>query len=762
MSRRWIKWSFGVGVAFMLLVLLYPSKLPDHPYSTVLNDQTGQLLNAKVANDGQWRFPKPDSIPDRVATCIRLFEDEHFYKHPGVNPFSIGRALWQNLRSGKVVSGASTITMQVARMARGNRRSIWNKLDEMLFAMNLELFHSKEDIFKLYATMAPFGGNVVGLEAASWRYYGRAPHLLSWAEAAALAVLPNNPGMIYPGSSDSLLLAKRNFLLRKLHFKEIIDDQTLELALDEPVPSKPLPLPSNAMHLHSTFSAKNSGKRLTSTIDPFWQARVTDLAERHQSAMAENGVENLAAMVVDLKDGSVLSYVGNTSKSSADSWEVDVIHSQRSPGSSLKPFLYAAAMDRGLILRRSMLPDVPSFFGGYVPKNFNDGYLGTVNAHVALSRSLNIPMAHLLAEYGYEQFHHDLKQWGITSMDQPPGHYGLTMILGGGEVKMWDMAQVYFSMFQKLSQQPNRAVHYDNAPEDRKSFPLGQDAIWQTFRTMTTLSRPDDEKAWRSFNSSQLIAWKTGTSHGHRDAWAIGLNGSVLVLVWVGNADGEGRADLTGIKAAAPLLHQIIRLSEYDPGWLENLKPFMRKADVCTISGMLAGENCQSEEQEVAQNAENSGLCPYHKKVILDADRKFRVTSDCYSLTQSTEATAFVLPPTEGHYYRQWNYDYTGFPPMHPDCLSESNPIAILYPIAGNKIFIPREIDGNQGRAIFQATHQEKGAKLFWHIDNAYAGSSEDDHQLPVWLKPGSHVVHVMDENGNGARKKFEVIGETK
>lgn len=761
MVRKRIYYGLVAILIFLfLLILFYPFQLPAYSYSTVLNDRTGQLLNAQVAPDGQWRFPPSDSIPQKIKTCVRLFEDEHFYTHPGVNPLSVLRASWQNIRARKVVSGASTITMQVARMARRNKRTLWNKLDEILLALKLDLVYSKEEIFNKYMSMAPFGGNVVGLEAASWRYYGRAAHLLSWGEAATLAVLPNNPGMIYPGSSDSLLVSKRNFLLEKLHSKNIIDSQTLELAREEPIPDRPLPLPRKAPQLHSTFAETHPGERLSTTIAPFWQDRVTSLAEAHQSRMNDNGVENLAAMVVDLDDGSVLAYVGNTSKPEADGWEVDIVQSRRSPGSSLKPFLYAGALDRGLIMRKSFLSDVPSFFGGFVPKNFNEGHLGVVNAHVALSRSLNIPMVHLLDEYGYEQFHHDLKQWGITTMNQRPGHYGLTMILGGGEVTMWDMGQVYFSMLQKLKGTPNHGIHFDTFPEDKKEISLGKDAIWQTFRTMTTLARPDDEKAWRSFSSSQLIAWKTGTSHGHRDAWAIGLNGSVLVLVWVGNADGEGRANLTGIKAAAPLLHQIMRLSDYDPNWLEELRPFMHKERVCSTSGMLASAFCPAEKEEVIANAENSGICTYHKSYVMDKTGRFRVNSDCYSISQSVLKTYLVLPPFEDYYYRKWQYDYSGIPPLHDDCVGQENPLLILYPVERNKIFIPRELDGQKGRVVFQVTHQQAGSAVFWHIDDQYAGKTTDTHELQVWLEPGEHVLRVIDDSGNERARRFEVVGD--
>ncbi len=758
--NRSIRGFLLILVGFILVIALWPSGLPQYQYSTIVNDSNGQLLSAKVAADGQWRFPKPDSVPHRFSECLRYFEDEYFYQHPGVNPASILRASYQNLKKGRIISGASTITMQIARMAGNNERTLVNKISELFKALKLDLVYSKEELMIQYASMAPFGGNVVGLEAASWRYFGRAPHLLSWSESATLAVLPNNPGAIFPGTQDSLLIKKRNRLLTKLYLKNVIDKQTMQLAKAEPIPDRPIAIPNNAGHLLTTFSEKNNGKRLNATLDPFWQSQVSNLAENHHQTMMANGVENLAAMVVELSTGKVLAYKGNTDDQKADGSQVDIIQKPRSPGSSLKPLLYTAALDKGLILRKSFLPDVPSFFGGFAPKNFNHGYLGAVNANLALSRSLNIPIVHLLQAYSYEQFHQDLKEIGFSTLNEPAGHYGLTLVLGGCEVTMWDLAQAYFSMFRKLSGRQNLNIHFDHSEVARKEIEFGEDAIWQTFFTMTSLARPEGEKSWRSFSSSQLISWKTGTSHGFRDAWAVGLNGEVLVLVWVGNADGEGRADLTGIKAAAPLMHSIMRLSDSDPRWLEDLKPFMRRENVCEVSGMLANKFCPSSEQEVTRNAENSGLCSYHKNLILDSSELYRITSDCYPLAKSVEKSFLILPSIQGFYYQQSFAEYAGLPPLHPDCSDNINPIGIIYPNPNSRVFIPKEITGETGRVVFHATHQSENSTLYWHLDENYLGTTKEDHQMSAWLPPGNHLLTVMDENGNKVTRSFEVVGE--
>lgn len=747
---------------FLVIVfLLYPLSETSYPYSTVLNDRKGNLLGATIARDGQWRFPEPDAIPDKISTCIQYYEDRHFYKHPGVNPLAIGRAMWQNIQAGRVVSGASTLTMQIARMMRRRERTIWQKLIEIGVALKLEIAYSKSDLMKKYLSIAPFGGNVVGIEAASWRYFNRPPHLLSWGESAALAVLPNNPGAIYPGRSNKQYLNKRNRLLGYLLEYDIIDSTTHELSVMEELPGTPFPIPQKAPHLLSELKKKKPESIATTTLDPFWQARTSEIVERHHLTQMANGVENACAIVIDLSSSKVLAYVGNTSDQQAEGWQVDVIQKPRSPGSSLKPLLYAHALDRGKILPTTLLPDIPTFFGGFSPKNFSGGYEGAVPADKALAKSLNIPFTYLLKNYTYEQFHFDLQKMGFTTLDKPPGHYGLSMILGGAEVTSWDLANAYVRLYQSLATSETKPITYLQSQNEKTKKLLDPAAIWHTLHAMTELSRPYGENEWQSFSSSQLIAWKTGTSFGFRDAWAIGLNGKILVSVWVGNADGEGRAGLTGINAAAPLFHEIIRLSPHDRNWLDKLKPVMNKKQVCIKSGMLANDLCPSVLQEVPKNAKLSGKCTYHSAYWMSSDSAYRINSSCYTLANAHRAMHFVLPSSMGYYYAKSHPDYQGIPPLHPSCnATTSSPIEILYPNPNSRVFIPVTLDGSAGKIVMEATHLNATATLFWSIGNNFYGKTTENHQLEVFLPKGKHVLKITDEKGNEKVRMFEVVSE--
>jgi penicillin-binding protein 1C len=374
-GSKWSAKRLALAAVIILLLALFwfslPSPLFDDPYATVVYDRNGRMLGARIAADGQWRFPPVDSVPAKYAACVLQFEDRHFYYHPGFNPVSLGRALWQNIRAGKVVSGGSTLTMQTIRLSRkGKSRTVGEKLVEIWLAFRLEVSFSKKSILSMYASHAPFGGNTVGLGAAAWRYFGRPPDELSWAEAAVLAVLPNAPSAMHPGRNRDELMEKRNRLLKRLADKEIIDRVTCDLACEEPLPQNPLPLPNLAPHLVGKIFKEKPGRQTSSEIDGHLQEKVLAIGKRYQQMLAANQVFNAAVLVIDLNTNEVLVYIGNTAdeKNAAHSPDVDIIMAPRSSGSILKPFLYAAMMDAGELLPGTLLPDVPSYYSGFSPK----------------------------------------------------------------------------------------------------------------------------------------------------------------------------------------------------------------------------------------------------------------------------------------------------------------------------------------------------------------------------------------------------------
>ncbi|MBM3437068.1 MAG: penicillin-binding protein 1C, partial [Bacteroidetes bacterium] len=377
---------------FILYLICLPESLFNDPTSTVIEDRDGYLIGARIANDGQWRFPYNKDIPDKFKVSVTQFEDRYFFYHPGINLFSLFRAAIQNITEGEIVSGGSTITMQVIRLSRkGKPRTVFEKVIEMILAIRLEIKYSKSTILAMYAAYAPFGGNVVGLDAASWRYYGRAPAELSWAEAATLAVLPNAPSLIYPGKNHEKLVAKRNKLIDRLIAKEYIDPLSGMLAKEEALPGKPLPLEQAAPHLLDRIYKECPGQRIRTTIDYILQKSVGEIVEIHHRELKFNEIHNAAALVLEAETGNVLAYVGNTQKTDSLSHgnDVDIILAPRSTGSILKPLLYAAMLDGGEILPNTLIADIPTRFGGLTPDNFDGSFSGAVPAGKALYQSLN-------------------------------------------------------------------------------------------------------------------------------------------------------------------------------------------------------------------------------------------------------------------------------------------------------------------------------------------------------------------------------------
>jgi penicillin-binding protein 1C len=782
-TKTKIKLVVLVGLLLWFWLSL-PHKLFNTPTSYVIEDKDGNLLNATIAADGQWRFPYNKNVPQKFIDCITTFEDKRFFKHPGVDPVAMGRALLKDIKNRGAGQGGSTLTMQVIRLIkRDDRRSIWNKIKESILAVRLECSYSKKEILALYASNAPFGSNVVGLDAASWRYYGRGPDKLSWGEMAALAVLPNAPALVHPGKNRDVLLKKRNDLLDKLFTAGKIDKSTCDLAKLELLPGEPLPLPQNASHLLQRFindnKKINTETKIKTTLDGALQKNVSAIVQQHQSVLKGNGINNACALVLDVETGNVLAYVGNISDPSNAAMEsdVDVIAAPRSPGSALKPILYAAMLSDGLILPNSIIPDIPTQIGSYAPKNFDLGYDGAVPANRALARSLNIPAVKLLQQYKYQRFYETLQNCGITTLNRTADTYGLSLILGGCEVTMWDLAGVYASMARTLNHQtknhgkldpndfhpPNYIASKDpisGIQHPVSNLPLDATSIWFTFQAMQDVMRPGEEGLWQEFSSSQKIAWKTGTSFGFRDGWAIGITPKNVVAVWVGNTDGEGRPGLIGVQTAAPILFDIFRLLP-NVSWFEKPVYNFSYVPVCRQSGYRANIDCPDVDTLfMPPNGTKVPLCPYHKIIHLDATGNFRVTEDCESPSSMLHKSWFILTPAMEYYYKQRNADYKTLPPFKPGCAfaETGKVIEIIYPQPDAKIYVPLEISGEKGKTIFTAAHRRAGAKIFWSLDDEFVGTTQNFHQIALNPSPGKHIITLVDENGVSVSRQFEIL----
>ncbi|CAM3498688.1 peptidoglycan glycosyltransferase [Flavobacterium longum] len=767
------------AVAALLLLGYYfclPRELFHEPYATVIESRDGELLAAKIAADGQWRFPAQDSVPYKFRKCIVAFEDRQFYRHPGFNPAAMVNAARQNASAGRVVRGGSTLTQQVIRLSRkGKKRTYFEKIIEVILATRLELRHSKEEILALYAAHAPYGGNVIGLEMASWRYFGVQSHQLSWAESATLAVLPNAPSLIYPGKNQQLLLAKRNRLLVQLKRDGIIDAQTCSLALAEPLPQKPFDLPQTAQHLLQRVAKSHAGARITTTVDASLQHRVNQLAKYYHSQFKQNDVNNLAVIVVDIQNRDIIAYVGNAPTDAAHQKDVDIIGAPRSTGSILKPLLYASMLDDGYLLPNTLVADIPTQISGYAPQNFNLTFDGAVPAHRALARSLNIPAVLMLQDFGVNKFYEKLQQFNLRDVSRRPDNYGLSLVLGGAESNLWDLSRTYAGMSATVNYfnahqgkyrtrefaELNYIAGFENnfGKESYQKTILGAGSIWLAYNAMEEVNRPEGDEAWKFYDSSLKIAWKTGTSFGNRDAWAIGTNSRYVVGVWVGNATGEGRPELTGVESAAPLLFDVFNLLPRKK-WFGAPLNDLEEVDVCRQSGYLAQPDCPKIKQFVPLKGKTTAVCPYHKTVHLDASGRYRVNSSCASVDEMITKKWFVLPPVMEWYYKSQHIEYLPLPPMRDDCTGTTAVMDFIYPKNNGKIYLTRNFNSEVQPVILKVAHSRRETPLFWYVDDQYQGMTKTFHELAIKPKTGLHYITVTDENGNEIKRKIEIISE--
>ncbi len=745
------------------------------PTSTIVVTEKGDLLSARIADDGQWRFPELDSVPKKFQIAIKYFEDEYFDYHLGVNPISFVRAIKQNINEGRIVSGASTLTMQTIRLSRkGQSRTFFEKFIEMILSARLEMSKSKESIMKLYTSHAPFGGNVVGLDAASWRYYKKAPFKLSWGEITTLAVLPNAPSLIYPGKNHELLLEKRNRLLDKLLEHHEIDSLTCELAKMEPLPNKPRNLPQITPHLlNRLIKEGKKGQICKVSIDKDIQERLIRLVDRSHNHLQYNSIHNISILVLDVKNRNIVSYVGNSNCNHDNSGSrVDMITSKRSTGSTLKPLLYASILDEGSRTPHSIVSDIPTQIFSYTPKNFFRTYDGAVSASDALVRSLNIPAVLELNEYGQHKFYDKLQHLNLSTINENANHYGLSLILGGAESTMWDLGRTYMGMASVLNDFENNEFMYNVNAYDNPSFinkkyesslqkesHFSAGSIWQTFQVLCELNRPIGEGEWENFSSSSKIAWKTGTSFGHKDAWAIGVTPEYVTVVWVGNADGEGRPGLTGTSVAAPIMFDVFNELPKTT-WFKTPYADIEEVEVCLRSGDLPSSYCDETSIEMMpKNCVRAKQCVYHKKIHLNYDSTYKVNSECYDVSNMKHVSWFTLPPMMAYYFQKVNPYYEVEPSLHSECVKvNENTMEMIYPKNGSKLFLPRNLDGTKNEIVFKLAHTKSDELVYWHLDGNFMGTTKGTHNRVMFTGVGSHKLTIIDTDGNEIIIEFEII----
>jgi len=769
--RRFLK--IGIGGSCLLLGLIFifsfRADFLQRPLSPVLFSAENELLAARIAADEQWRFPFGGIIPRKYLLCLLLSEDQYFFWHHGVDAWALLRAIYLNLKAGKVVSGGSTLTMQLVRLWRQQPRTFLEKLKEIFYAWRLELFLSKRKILELYTANAPFGGNVVGLDTASWLYFQRAPQRLSWAESALLAVLPNNPALLHLTKNRQKLKQKRDRLLKKLLKKKLISKTEYHLALAEPLPERQFPPATLAPHLLTTIlgERKNQQPLFRTFIQRDLQEAVFRIVEAYGANLRTIGINNASCIVIDNQQARIVAYIGNSGLEEAQQIGqfVDVATSPRSSGSILKPLLYAAMIDRGELTPWMLVPDVPSHYQGLIVENFDRSFRGAIPAYRALAYSLNVSFVHLLRNFGLNRFYDQLQSWKFTTISRSVENYGLSLILGGAEVKLREVASTYSKLAQLASGRKKIVTPRLLITDEQKSGELpalSPGAAYLTMSALSLVNRPGEDGFWRNFSSSRRIAFKTGTSYGLRDAWAVGCTPRYTVAVWVGNSDGQGNPELTGVGKAAPLMFAVFNYLGGDE-WFHRPEEKMKAVRLCRLSGYLATEHCPAEWHFLPVESNFTRLCSYHQLVHLDQTERWQVDSRCYPVALIKTKSWFVLPPQMEFYYQRANASYQPLPPWLKDCcrvqleMEEQSPFGLIYPPPEAKIFLPVDIDGRLSSIVLRAVHRQPEKTIFWYLDDQYLNKTTLIHELQLQPESGRHLLTLVDEDGNRLQRYFTV-----
>lgn len=746
----------GLAAAFWVIGPL-PEPLFAHDYSTIVLDEEGRILRVFLNRDQQWIMPDDGrEIPSKLKTAVIQYEDKRFYQHFGIDLFALARAVYQNARSWQRISGASTITMQVARLMQPKPRTIKNKLIEMIQALKIEWRYSKDEILKLYLLHAPYGSNIIGYRTASLRYFGKEPENLSWAEAATLAVLPNNPANVNPAQNAEQLKLKRDQLLLKLYQEEIIDQATYELAAAEPLPEGQRPFPLSAPHLAERLQKAYDQDIIVTTINKELQDWAAKTLRRYIDDLGKQGIKNGALLITDTAAGAVKAYVASHDYfDDENSGKIDGVQMRRSGGSTLKPFLYALAMDEGLIAPESVLPDIPISYGGYTPYNADRTFNGVVRAGTALMRSLNAPTVYLLNQYSVKNFYEFLKAARLQGLSKPHQEYGLSIVLGGCDVSLWELSVLYRGLgnFGRFSN-----LHAAAGGQEHQQVQLiTPGSAYLVLEILAEVARPGLDYYWQHYASGTPLAWKTGTSYGNRDAWAVGVSPQWTVAVWVGNFDGSEAKGLTGIDAAAPLLFQVFNglgKNPYQP-WFACLEQALVEIAVSAATGYRlrdddAGNGAKTELITVSQKAKPLRYSPYERIVHMNMTETMQVCSLCWDRDDLKSVLRLDYPP-EIRAFLSVAAGEALLPPHNPDCpaLTEHNPISIAYPQPNSYIFIPRDASGQYQKISLQVLHADPNSTVFWYLDSQYLGETAGEHRFSLTLDTGWHRLYVIDTAGN-------------
>ncbi|WP_341964634.1 peptidoglycan glycosyltransferase PbpC [Pseudomonas sp. RC10] len=764
-----------VGALSLCLLLwladrVWPLPLPKDDLARVVLAEDGTPLWRFADANGVWRYPVTvDQVSPYYLEALLTYEDRWFYQHPGVNPMALVRATWQNLSGGHVVSGGSTLSMQVARLLDPHARTLPGKLRQLWRTMQLEWHLSKQEILGLYLNRAPFGGTLQGVAAASWAYLGKSPQQLTRADAALLAVLPQAPSRLRPDRHPQRAQAARDKVLRRLAELGEWPQQSVNEALEEPLLLAPRQEPTLAPLLARRLNRPNSPPLIRTTLDAGLQRRLEDLLLGWRARLPER--TSAAILVVEAENMATRAYVGSVDIGDDKRFgHVDMVNALRSPGSTLKPFLYGKAMDAGLIHSESLMQDVPRRYGDYRPGNFSSGFNGAVAASSALSMSLNLPAVQLLEAYGPKRFAAELRNGGVPLTLPPLAEPNLALILGGAGSRLEDLVGGY-SAFARGGRSADIRLQPEDRLRDRPMMSPG--AAWIIRRILSGQSRPDLDLHADLVQRPQL-AWKTGTSYGFRDAWSIGVGPRFLIGVWIGRPDGTPVPGQFGLASAAPLMlqvHDLLVNRDAQRNILPPVQPVPLSVGVAAICWPLgqtmnkSDSNCRRQRfawtldgttpptLQATDQPLGLGLL---EKVWIN-DKGLRVGASC---PHAEPRDIALWPAPLEPWLPKSERREARLPAVDPSCppqgLSLAAPISIVGVREGDQLRLPT---GSQQQLRLKLSALGGNGRRWWFIDGAPVGdTANQDSYTHTFNRLGRYQLSVLDESGQTARVEFSVV----
>ena len=775
-SQKAKKNYWRIGIMFLLFLALHiafplPSQIN---YSQIIVAQNGTVLSAFLSADDKWRMKTElNEITPELQKAFIAKEDKYFYYHLGINPIAILRAAFNNFVKGKKTSGASTITMQVARLLAPKERTYKNKIIEIFRALQLEFVYSKAEILQLYLNLVPYGSNIEGVKAASILYFNRLPNQLSLAQITTLTIIPNRPTSLAIGKHNEKIERERNRWLKIFETEKVFSTTMIADALVEPLDAKRQKNPKTAIHFANWLHQQYATKPIIQTyIRADLQAKTEEIARTYMRSIQHFGIYNAAILVIDNQTRNVLAYLGSTNfEDSKHAGQVDGVRAYRSPGSALKPLVYGLAFERGLITPKTMLIDVPKDFDGYMPENYNRKFNGYVPAEKALAASLNLPAVELLNLLTVDSLIVRLQKADFEWIGKRKKNLGLSLALGGCGVNLAEMAGLYASFanagkYKSLNYitpaPPSLSGRRLYGIEDAKTtLPKGAGveagvlspaANYMLTEILTKVERPAElPNSYENNPYLPKIAWKTGTSYGRRDAWSIGFNKKYTIAVWVGNFNGEGRPELTGSAIATPLLFKLFNNLDYNGGyqWFDMPKSLDFRL-VCEQSGKVPNEFCEHLTSDAyLPSISSAKKCEHLKYVFVSADEKLSYCSKCLPENHYKQKLYPNYPPEMLAYYDQNQVTYSKIPIHNPTCtqIFDGTAPKIISP-ANDREYLT---DNEQVELLLQAQAANDVKKIYWYINDKFYKEAVPSSR--TFFKPdrGRIKISCSDDKGRNA-----------